>query len=60
MRIKYAIKFSFFYVVVLCTTTGETEQMLACACRYINPRELPINEEARSKAHIASTVVRWY
>jgi len=29
----YARKFSFFYVAVICTTTGRTEQIRACVCR---------------------------
>jgi len=34
MRIKYARKFSFFCVAIICTTTGGTEQIRACVCRY--------------------------
>jgi len=58
MRIKYARKFSFYYLAVICTTTGRAEQIQAFVCRLINPPELPINDEARNEAHIASTGVR--
>jgi len=60
MRIKYARKFSYFYVAVKCTITGRQNRYgLVCAV-MINPLEVLINDEARNEAHIASTGVRWY
>jgi len=56
MSIKYARKFSFFYVAVKCTIAGgQNRYGLVCAV-VINPLELPINVAA----HIASTGVRRY
>ena len=53
--------FVFCYVVVICTTTGGTEQIWACVSRYvINPPELPMNDKARNDAHFASTGVWLY
>jgi len=52
--------FVFFYVAVICTTTGGQKRYgLLCAVT-INTPELPINDEARNEAHIASTRVRRY
>jgi len=48
------------YVAIICTTNGETEQMRACGVVMIHPPELPINDEARNDARIASTGVRLY
>jgi len=46
-------KFSFYYLAVICTNTGRTEQIQACVCAVmINPPELPINDEA----HTASSL----
>jgi len=60
MRMKYARKFSFFYVAVKCTiAVGKNRYGLVCAV-MINPLELPINDEARNEAHIVSTGVRRY
>ena len=36
------------------------EQIRACVSRYINQPELPINDETRNDAHIASAGVRLY
>jgi len=59
MRIKYARKFSFFYVAVICKTTGgQNRYGLVCAV-MINSPELPINDEARNEERIASAGVRW-
>jgi len=47
-----------YYVAVTSTTTGGTEQIRACVSRF--PPELPIIDEARNDAQIASTGVRQY
>jgi len=61
MRMKYARKFSFFIMWLLCV------QLLSRKNRYglvwaikISPPELPINDEALNEAHIARTGVRLY
>jgi len=59
MRITYARKVSFFYVAVICTATGGTEQKRACVCRH-DLSELPVNDKARNEARIPSTCVRRY
>jgi len=60
MRIKYARKSSFYHVAVICTISGgQNRYGLVCAA-VINPPELPIYDEARNEAHIASTGVRRY
>jgi len=38
---------------------GKNRYGLACAV-MINPAELPVNDQARNEAHIASTCVRVY
>ena len=61
MRMKYARKFSFFIMWLLYV------QLLSTKNRYslvwaimINPPELPVDDEARNEAHIASTGVWLY
>jgi len=44
----------------LCTTTGEQNKYGLLCVVMINPPELPINDEARNEARIASTGVRGY
>jgi len=61
MRMKYARKLLFFikwlfYVQLL---RGQNKYRLVWAV-ITNPLELPINDEARKDAHIASTGVRLY
>ena len=56
MRIKYARKFSRFYVAVKCTITGgQNRYGLVCAV-MINPLELPINDEARNEAQVCDDI----
>ena len=55
-------KFIFYYVTVslIYTTTGGAEQIRGCVAVIINPLTLPISDNARNDAHIASTGVRLY
>ena len=52
--------FVFYYVAVICTITKQKEQIRACVSHMINPPELPIYDEARNEANMASTGVRLY
>jgi len=58
MRIKYASKFVFYYVAVICTITKGKDRYGLVRAVMINPPELPINGKARNEAHIASAGVR--
>jgi len=61
MRIMYPRKFSFLVMWLLNVKLlkGKNRYGLVWAI-IINPHELPINDEARNEAHIASTGVRLY
>jgi len=47
------------HLMLRSTTGGQNRYGLVCAV-MTNPPELPINDEARNEAHIASTGVRRY
>jgi len=60
MRKNYARRFSFFMWLLYVQVLGEQNRYgLVCAI-IIELPELPINDEARNEAHIASTGVRLY
>jgi len=59
MRIKYARKLScLYYVAVIRTTTRGKNRHEPMWAIMINLPELPINDEGRKEAHIASTGAR--
>jgi len=51
--------FVFYYVAIICTTTGGREQIRACVSRY-DQSAWTSNDEARNDAQIAGTGVRLY
>jgi len=61
MRIKYARKFSFFVMWLLYVQLLSRKNIYGLVWAImINPSDLPIDDEARNEAHIASTGVRLY
>jgi len=57
MRIQYARTFSFFYVAVICTTTGGPNRYGLVYAVTINPAEQPINDQARNEAQVCRATV---
>jgi len=63
MRIQCAIKLSFYYVNNICTvqlTRVQTDMGFVCELLWLIRLKMPINDEVRNDAHIASTCVRLY
>ena len=61
MRVKYAIKLSFFIMWLLYVQLLSTKKKYGLVWAVmIDPPELPINDIARNDAHIARTSVQLY